>query len=167
MSRSVTCKQTREVGGSLQVHRGSPWCSQNHNPGLFSFPERGARAQGKGHWESTAVPNSHHCPSLPPSSSLSLSLSSSNSSGHRSPSGRTYCVSDVAPHPFYWSFNSHYDTTRLYFPISEMGRVRLSKAQKFGPSHRASKPGQSGQTFNYSVMLPATLMGWGRGAGGV
>lgn len=48
---------------------------------------------------------------------------------------------------------------RFYFPISEMGRVRLGKAKKFGPSHTASKPDQSGQTFNHSVMLPATMMG--------
>lgn len=160
-------KQAGEVGGSLRVHRGSPWCSQNHSPGLCSFPERGARAEGKGHGESAVAANSHRGPPLPPTSSFIVVIVIRQQQQTQQAVGENSPVSGAALHPFHCSFNPHYDTTRLYFPLSEMGRVRLRKAQKSGPSHTASKPGQSGRTFNYSIMLPAALMGFGEGGRGV
>lgn len=131
----------------------------------FLSGERGLRAKATGSqlWRQTAIAVLLSHPRPP----LSLSLSSGSSSRPSRPSGRTHRVSGAALHPFHCSFNPHYDTTRLYFPLSEMGRVRLRKAQKSGPSHTASKPGQSGRTFNYSIMLPAALMGFGEGGRGV
>lgn len=41
---------------------------------------------------------------------------------------------------------------RCHFPVS-------NKAKKAGRGHAAGQPGQPGQTFTHSIMLPATLMG--------